>query len=91
MGLMPCTTTFIVAALYIVACILALTGIALTASVYFRNNADGTANIETRLVIGHKLSDRKYPGGWGFAGPVLIALSVIIGLAGNLVWLLSSY
>ena len=86
---MSCITTFIVAALYIVACILAVTGIALTTSVYFRDNRNGTANIETRLVIGHKLPDHKYPGAWGFVGPILIAASVIIGLVGNLVWLLS--
>jgi hypothetical protein len=84
------TTTCIVAALYIVACLRALAGIAVTLSVFFRHNHDGTANIETRLVIGHKLPDHKYPGGWGYAGPVLIALSVITGLTGNLIWLLSS-
>ena len=62
------TTTCIVAALYIVACLLALAGIAVTLSVFFRHNHDGTANIETRLVIGHKLPDHKYPGGWGIRG-----------------------
>ena len=77
------------AALYVVACIFALTGIALTASTYYRDNRDGTMNIETRLVIGHKLPGHKYPGAWGYAGPILIGSSVIVGLAGNLFWLLS--
>jgi hypothetical protein len=86
---MSCTATFIVAALYVLACILALAGIATTTSVYFRNNRDGTANIETHLVIGHKLPDHKYPGAWGFVGPILIASSVILGLVGNLIWLMS--
>lgn len=87
---MSCTTTVIVAALYILACILALAGIATTVSVFARDNQDGTANVETRLVIGHRLPDHKYPGAWGYAGPILIASSVITGLAGNLVWRLSS-
>jgi hypothetical protein len=83
------TTTLAVAALYVLACLLALTGIALTTSVFLRNNRDGTFSAETRLVIGHTLPDHKYPGGWGYAGPILIAASVITGLAGNLIWLLS--
>jgi hypothetical protein len=90
MRLMSCTCTFIVAALYVFACILALAGIATTVSVYYRDNRDGTGDIQTRLVIGHQLPDHKYPGAWGYAGPVLIASSVILGLVGNLVWLLSS-
>jgi hypothetical protein len=90
MGLMSCTTTFIVTALYIVACILALTGIALTVSVYSKDTKQGVGIIETRLVIGHRLPDDKFPGACGYAGPILIGLSVVIGFAGNLVWLFSS-
>jgi uncharacterized protein (UPF0212 family) len=90
MALMSCTTTFIVAALYIVAGILGLTGILLTVSVFQRDNENGTATVETRLVIGRRLPDNKPLGWWGVAGPGLIASSVIVGMFGNLVWLLSS-
>jgi hypothetical protein len=85
MGTMSCTTTFIVAALYVVACVVALVGIATTASVYFKDNSDGTLTIENRLTIGCRLPE----GPWGAAGPILIASSVILGMCGNLIWLLS--
>jgi hypothetical protein len=87
---MSCTTTVIVAVLYVLACLLALAGIAFTTSTYFRNNHNGTVNIVTRLVIGRYLPDHEFPGVWGYAGPILIASSVITGLVGNLIWLLSS-
>ncbi|MCV7349408.1 hypothetical protein [Mycobacterium parmense] len=46
-----CTTIFVGAALYIFASLLALAGIALTTSTYYRDKRDGKVNFETRLVI----------------------------------------
>jgi hypothetical protein len=83
-------TTIILAVLYTLSAVLAVAGIALTVSVFMRDNQDGTGDAETRLVIGYRLSDHKYPGRLGFVGPILIASSVLIGLAGNFVSLWSS-
>ena len=52
--------------------IVALAGIALTTSTYFGNTWTAQRTSRRAFVIGHKLSDRKYPGGWGYAGPILI-------------------
>jgi hypothetical protein len=67
-------------------------GILLATSLFIveKPGGGGSAETEMCLATGKKVSDKGYPGGWGYPGPVLIGLSVIFGLIGNLIWLLSS-
>lgn len=85
------TSTCIVAALYITACLLGIAGICLTTSIFLVRNKDGALFNEVHLAwFSKKVSDGPTPGRWGYVGPILIGASVIVGLFGNLIWLFIS-
>jgi hypothetical protein len=71
--------------------LLAVDGIVLTASVFIANGNDGTLHIGSRMTFGLlRFPDTDRDFDWRQAvGPVLIALSVLVTLAGNVVWLAS--
>jgi hypothetical protein len=63
----------ILLSVYVIACLIELAGIKLTVSLFVRDNNDGTITFDA-------------PEGWRAArGPVLIAIGVTCGLAGNIV------